>query len=653
MLLTICFSAVAFLPREEVACGDQTEVDLKRAIEIAEELISVPEGYSVLQTRLIKSGERNVWDLYWQYKDGYLSVCVNTETGEVWRLARSYPKSNQEQFFCSREKALQVAANFAERLLPERYTQTRLDQAVDTVPPYRNIYPDSDYQFHFSRIINGLTLYENGISVWVNRSGEVTSLDVEWDDDLAAPPAESIISAEIAKDIFRQNGLELIHFRQMLPEPPGDGHIPIRLVYRLPQQQVLIDAVSGKILAGEGNFNYGAYWNLWLKGCRSGLPPFIGWIPGKAENRQKTATNGIVSEEEALEAAQRIVNLPGDVTLKKSGLSEDFHNGYFPAEKLWFFKWTGKYGNQQAMAGVSPTDGRLVTYLSLISGRQEEPKYTMDEAQELAAAYAKKVRPDRWEQVKLTASEPAPEYINQAVPPAFHFAWARLANGVPYPENGINITVNNSTGEIMFFRCNWWDLNFPQPDCAVSTAQALDRFLSERGLELRYQYVGNGKSEKLSWPHGEVKLVYSLKPGFSMLDALNGLPLNNYGDPLLPPHQVEPLIMVNGRTLVSDVPPFIENNSILVSLQGIVEVLGAGVNWNDRTKTATIHKNDIVIRLVIDGETYVNEQKADLVVPARIMYGKVMVPLRFLTESLGLTVNWDEAARKVAISGDH
>lgn len=53
-----------------------------------------------------------------------------------------------------------------------------------------------------------------------------------------------------------------------------------------------------------------------------------------------------------------------------------------------------------------------------------------------------------------------------------------------------------------------------------------------------------------------------------------------------------------------------------------------------------IDKNDVII----DGET----KKMD--VPARIIKGKTMIPIRFLSEQLGYNVIWDEEYNAVRIT---
>jgi len=78
--------------------------------------------------------------------------------------------------------------------------------------------------------------------------------------------------------------------------------------------------------------------------------------------------------------------------------------------------------------------------------------------------------------------------------------------------------------------------------------------------------------------------------------------------------------------------------------------MGAEVTYNDATKQVLIAKDDTEILLTIGSqEAYVNGEKIMLDVPAMIIEGRTMVPLRFISESMNATVEWDGEAQIVYI----
>jgi len=113
------------------------------------------------------------------------------------------------------------------------------------------------------------------------------------------------------------------------------------------------------------------------------------------------------------------------------------------------------------------------------------------------------------------------------------------------------------------------------------------------------------------------------------------------------PAYAETMMLVNGQVITFDVPPVIENSRTLVPVRQIFEALGAVVNFDPTTSTVTAIKANTVITLEIGGNAYVNGQPVDLDVPAKIISWRTLVPLRFISESLGAAVDYDEATKTV------
>lgn len=111
-----------------------------------------------------------------------------------------------------------------------------------------------------------------------------------------------------------------------------------------------------------------------------------------------------------------------------------------------------------------------------------------------------------------------------------------------------------------------------------------------------------------------------------------------------------PYIKLNNTLLGFETPPIIEDGSTLVPIRFLFEQMGATVDWDGDTRTATISQGDKTITFTIDNTTAaVNGTPATMTVPARLINGKTMVPLCFLSENLGYTVDWDEDSRTAII----
>jgi len=109
-------------------------------------------------------------------------------------------------------------------------------------------------------------------------------------------------------------------------------------------------------------------------------------------------------------------------------------------------------------------------------------------------------------------------------------------------------------------------------------------------------------------------------------------------------------VTVNGNGLSFDVPPVNVEGRILVPLRAIFEALGASVEWNSEEQQISAYKDDITIILSIDNKVaLVNGQPITLDVAPKNINGRTMVPTRFIAESLGAEVKWDDSTSSVQI----
>ncbi|BBH20546.1 hypothetical protein Back11_18910 [Paenibacillus baekrokdamisoli] len=111
-------------------------------------------------------------------------------------------------------------------------------------------------------------------------------------------------------------------------------------------------------------------------------------------------------------------------------------------------------------------------------------------------------------------------------------------------------------------------------------------------------------------------------------------------------------IFLDGQEINSDVSPYVlpKVNLTLVPLRVIIEGLGAAVDWNQTSKSVTITWPETAIAMTI-GQKYalVNGNQVPLDASVDSKQGRVMVPLRFVGEQLGLQVNWDQKAYTISL----
>ncbi|MCE5222845.1 copper amine oxidase N-terminal domain-containing protein [bacterium] len=98
------------------------------------------------------------------------------------------------------------------------------------------------------------------------------------------------------------------------------------------------------------------------------------------------------------------------------------------------------------------------------------------------------------------------------------------------------------------------------------------------------------------------------------------------------------------------VPPYIKQARTMVPLRMIAESFGAEVAYQTTTKGITIRYQNKEIRLVVGTkQVNVNQEVMTLEVAPEIVQSVTFVPLRFITEALGLEVEWVESTRTVKV----
>lgn len=109
-------------------------------------------------------------------------------------------------------------------------------------------------------------------------------------------------------------------------------------------------------------------------------------------------------------------------------------------------------------------------------------------------------------------------------------------------------------------------------------------------------------------------------------------------------------LYLDSKQLKPEVPPKIVGGSTLVPVRIISEQLGAKVSWSPADKKVSVEKNGLTIQLQIDKtDVLVNGVPKKLETAPQLMDGSTMLPVRFISENMGLKVEWDNLTRSVSL----
>lgn len=115
-----------------------------------------------------------------------------------------------------------------------------------------------------------------------------------------------------------------------------------------------------------------------------------------------------------------------------------------------------------------------------------------------------------------------------------------------------------------------------------------------------------------------------------------------------------PNVVINGnRVNFQDQGPIIQSGRTLVPVRGVFEELGFDVSWNASTSTATISNEKGTAIFITSGQNTFRMMDGRIItpdVPQQIINGRFMLPLRAISESIGIHIDWEPDSATVTMA---
>lgn len=219
----------------------------------------------------------------------------------------------------------------------------------------------------------------------------------------------------------------------------------------------------------------------------------------------------------AIEIAKEYFTLPEKDFRFDSNYNEDV-----TGIKTWSLNWNSKENARVPFNyGVSVDAGTGdITYYSSYSNYNETtklPKYTKKEAYDKALEFIKKIQPVNYESTMLYENKWNGYLDSYYYSSSYNFNFIRYIDGVPYPENYINVSFDKNTLEIINYNYIWDHESIDVIKAKIDLEKAKSIFASKLGLQLTYVLSDPDTSDK-----PKVNLVYGLKRSNWPIDALTG-----------------------------------------------------------------------------------------------------------------------------------
>lgn len=112
-------------------------------------------------------------------------------------------------------------------------------------------------------------------------------------------------------------------------------------------------------------------------------------------------------------------------------------------------------------------------------------------------------------------------------------------------------------------------------------------------------------------------------------------------------------LYLNGKEVECEPSPMIINDRTFIPVRALFTDMGARVSWDGEERTVTVEYQSTEIKMTIDDKTaIVNNTAVGLDAAPAIINDRTLIPVRFVSEALGLTVSWDGEKRRVDVYYD-
>jgi len=229
-----------------------------------------------------------------------------------------------------------------------------------------------------------------------------------------------------------------------------------------------------------------------------------------------------------VEQAVQIVKDNFSIPEKYSRMSTGFNEGNDRA--AYNIDWSSMeqpYGSFNAI--VDATTGDILNinqWEESLRPSFKLPVLSMEDAEKIATDLISKLADKYQSEMKPVKDDQQVFELNNLQPFAYNFRWIRIVDGIPFPGNGVNVSVRGDNGQVKDYNFNWThDLNFSAASNVISPETARQTFTDTPMLELQY-FIPPLMNPQISEPQ-RVLLVYQLSNKYygGAVDAVSGKPV--------------------------------------------------------------------------------------------------------------------------------
>ncbi|MGG6312641.1 phosphodiester glycosidase family protein [Paenibacillus macerans] len=107
---------------------------------------------------------------------------------------------------------------------------------------------------------------------------------------------------------------------------------------------------------------------------------------------------------------------------------------------------------------------------------------------------------------------------------------------------------------------------------------------------------------------------------------------------------------VDGKKQSLEVAPLLKDNTTYVPIKYVLDVFGGTAGWNNAAKKITVTRGSTILELTVGQKQFLlNGVATQSEVSPIIVNGRTLVPLRLVSEQLGIAVNWEKKTKSITL----
>jgi hypothetical protein len=498
MLLTLLITCIPTI-------GFAEEYNLDKNIQKIKTLFEIGEDYEDFDKHVYDSYEgKKITSLYWRSRNSHINVGID-EGGNIISYSKDETSSDRQPGIykfskITREQGAENAKNLIKKLYPNIVEKIELVDDEELYSTYRR--DDlSGYRYNFIMVENDIVFNENTIYINVNnQNGEVTSFNINWEEDLEFPATEGIISKDKAKEIYKDNIKLGLAYRVKKAGEDTKSY----LGYNIIDTDKTVDAKTNDMISTSNKSIYSVY-GYTSDQNMEGLT--------NEEVNQLINSKKIISREKASEKMIDSFKLGEDYEIQDHKLKCNKEDTYI--WEVMVIKHV-KNGSSGVSGRIDAKSGEILDFSNPGSWDEdlEESKYSKEELLKRAKEIIKNNSPEKYKEVEYVEDENGDLIYSRNN--VSNFLFVRKVNDIRVENDGFRIILSNTTGNVTSYYHGWSDLEFESPDNLIQEDEAKESLLKDRELDLEYQTLKEEKEKK------DVKLVYNFKDKYLLVDAKTG-----------------------------------------------------------------------------------------------------------------------------------